>query len=648
MLNLIIKFQPLGDGYKVELLNGAELLESGSTSQREVTEGFADLKFNDSPIHLARVLELWKQPTQSVDEQTHIGMFLARILTHRLLDKLLDLQAEAEDNNSWVCTRLEIASSELRNLPWELLNHRGKPLFKKSRHPIAFRNPGLKPIEASCDWPLRMLVMVGNSDNQLNCQKELWAIRRAMGRFALRVDIRIVYPDSAETATELFAEFLPHIFHFLGHADTDGDGSLDLLRPVDSMAGSESLTRDDVFSMLDSIDPIDRPRLVVLNACNTVGRDGVESNNSACVAFLEARCNAVIATRRKFGDVAAIKFASTFYSELAAKGLDRVDSAYCRAINGVSLLRDDVRDWSTPRLYLQCPAESVFKLTGSMRPTADEGSQYADLQRLYLFVDRDVERFKTYHQTNGWLRKPNSPLLVIHGTGETGKSWLLQALVYAAKLRNRPAIYADMRAFPRDLEDILELVLTGATASNNYLTQSLAKQPDSILREYKRQCDIASCSAADEDPKKSLITAFRNSLRELEPSSPVLIALDHVQELDANACWKYLRDELISPYVEQNDVSHVTFALAVNDEHVEKLGLSGLQRNMGQSVIPIPDDLQDSYDELMTTWFLREMTSDDEDEEFATLLKNLPARLKKRFGLKSLRMKWDGIKTVWM
>lgn len=623
--------------YCVEAWHGEKPLAKECVPLAEVAQGFADLKIDDEPLSLAKVLQTYAESTNTLKYSREIGAFLSRVLTHRVLETLLRLQDTFDTEG--VSVLLKILPPELRQLPWEILSFKGRPLFRRSKHPVCLCSPEENSSVIPCEWPLRMLIMVGNSSGAIKCPEEVWEIRRAIGRFALRVDITVVYPKAAAEAAQSLVSLRPHIFHFVGHGDEAGDGALDLL----SEGGGVRWTRDDIFTTLDSMQPVDRPRMVVLNACNTAGLDGVDGGDSVSEIFVRTGSSIVIGTRQDFGAEAALLFAASFYSELAKNGLHHADRAYCHAINQVASENNFSLDWSTPRIYLQKNWQSVFLSSEKLCCGAEEDLNHSDLRQLRTFLDRDTERFKLYHDSAGWLKNPVPPIQLISGNPDSGKSWLLRSLVYAAKLQGRRAIYVDMRGVKGELEYVLDYLRTG-DVSKGYLSQPICTDElgkPSPFAKFDRLRIEPGPSATNEDPKKPLLDSFREALASIgQDRLPILIALDHIEKLDVNACWKYIRDGVIKPLTDSKTNSKVAFAIAVNKFNSEDLGIEKLPAG---PPIELKSPLTEGHDELLATLFQREV-QDEPDykkifEEFLRTIERVDAKRKSAFELRVLHEK---------
>jgi hypothetical protein len=158
-------------------------------------------------------------------------------------------------------------------------------------------------------------------------------------------------------------------------------------------------------------------------------------------------------------------------------------------------------------------------------------------------------------------------------------------------------------------------------------------------------------SATNEDPKKPLLDSFREALALMgQDNLPVLIALDHIEQLDVNACWKYLRDEVIKPLIDSTTNSKVTFAIAVDKFNSEALGIEKLQATSARPSIELKSPLTEGYDELLATLFQREVRDEIEyKEHFAAFLKMIdavPPKSKRAFSLSELHDKSQGVRMI--
>jgi hypothetical protein len=120
---------------------------------------------------------------------------------------------------------------DLAAIPWELLRDKSHlmldgflTVMRASREPFQRR-------EDSKIWPIRLMVVVGADPDEvekLGAASELAAIREVLREGEHLFDIRVFESRKYETFRPLelkreLEKFKPHVFHFIGHGETDDD-----------------------------------------------------------------------------------------------------------------------------------------------------------------------------------------------------------------------------------------------------------------------------------------------------------------------------------------------------------------------------------------------------------------------------------------
>lgn len=271
--------------------------------------------------------------------------------------------------------KFDLRKEQLRplvRLPWECLyDENEKFIGLSSRTPIVRSLDGtrledLEPLEL----PLKVLFMKSNPTDtaQLDLEQE----QRAIERWDDLPNVQILEVEPKLDALRRALNDRPHVFHYMGHGDIEGDGkeSKGVLLLEDGTASS-----DDLFYLFK-----DRGlRLVVLNACKT-GVEGTGSSDpfsGVASALVQSGIPSVIAMQKEVSDTAANVFSRVFYEQLVQGG--PVDAAMAegrKAIRTDPLLRaKGTYEWATPVLFMHAKFPGVlFEASDTAEATAGTSS----------------------------------------------------------------------------------------------------------------------------------------------------------------------------------------------------------------------------------------------------------------------------------
>lgn len=499
-------------------------------------QGFPDLVLEDggAPLTAAALAAAYAaEPT--LLHPARYGQYLFRLLTPGTIGPRWKQLRDQHPNG--LTTLLELRPETWQKLPWELLHGDDRTYwFQHRRHPMGLRVPHGAASRAAPRWPLRMLVLIGCLPGEsiyAKAEQELLEIRRAIGAFALRIDLKVRRaPLTKLEAGREIEIFRPHLLHFIGHGATDDGGSLSLSQP--GKGGSVAWQHAEIAGTLGGLHPDEVPRLAVINACQSAIA-GEEDDASVASAFARIGCPAVIAMQGDILGNAAAAFSKSFYGSLAELGMDRVGQAFSRALQDVAATQGlEQRVWSLPRIYYQETAAKVFP-SGSglvVGPTAD---RFRDLQEIRPFVDRDQERFELYHKVDCWLDAPERAprALLVKGAEGSGKSWLLKAIVYAALLRGCRAAYHDFRGGNIELETLLATLRHGLGDAGALLSGPLVPAGTDPNPFHEFDQPAGGAAGGNEDPRGRLFQHFLDGLKKTAEAGTVLLAFDNISHLKA-------------------------------------------------------------------------------------------------------------------
>jgi hypothetical protein len=336
---------------------------------------------------------------------------------------------------------------ELRRLPWELIRWKAGPLpaFADERNPCA-RLHALQVPAAAPDtcWPvLRVLVVVGALDEEVESAAEIARIRGALVRHTGFVDVDVCHRPSRPALAALCRERRPHILHFIGHGTS---GALEFAPEGDREGwswGAAQLARD----LQGWI-----PRLVVLNACRSAEINDQSGTWDLVDALFEIGVPAIVGMQGDVEGAAAAAFGGALYRALV-NGRS-IEAAVAMARNEMSyVVPFESRDVWLPTLTLAAaPGHVLPRRYGvsheECQTIVDAFKEHHGCE-IYAFVDRAQPRRTLWR---GIGVEPAGPqrggALAIVGPPKVGKSALAKWCVGAIALRGGNAAYVPLAGRP--------------------------------------------------------------------------------------------------------------------------------------------------------------------------------------------------------
>jgi hypothetical protein len=211
-------------------------------------------------------------------------------------------------------------------------------------------------IRAPMQNPIRVLVLAADQcerQRRLRLDREVKAIADAIRGSSHRdmLDLRMALAVRTDDVLAELRHHRPHVLHLAGHA-TETAGFV-LCTPSGRVAGVDG---EDLAAVLKATEP--RPRMLVLNACGTLG----------VAERLRNEVDFIIAMERPINDRTAILFSSEFYGALASG--DSVEHAHLAGIARLAL--EKTGEQMTPKLLMRDGIMGAEVLVAEPEPDARE------------------------------------------------------------------------------------------------------------------------------------------------------------------------------------------------------------------------------------------------------------------------------------
>lgn len=262
--------------------------------------------------------------------------------------------------------RLLLEPPELAALSWEYLYDAGEDRFLA----ISPETPLVRyvPMQGASrptpvTPPLRVLVVLSSPRDApaLDVMQERDIIQEALREGVVQgfTQLHVLEHGLVPEISQAMRDFHPHVFHFIGHGQFEGEGAWMLLEDEDGYAlpVDERAFREFFLGMPDT-------RVAVLNACQTASLSATRPLVGLAPRILQRNLSAVIAMQYPMPDRAALIFSREFYRSLAS-GYP-VDAAVAEARKGIFLeVGGDVRDWGIPVLFLRAADGWLFEMAGA-------------------------------------------------------------------------------------------------------------------------------------------------------------------------------------------------------------------------------------------------------------------------------------------
>jgi nucleoid-associated protein YgaU len=261
---------------------------------------------------------------------------------------------------------------ELARLPWEFVYIPAKDdfLFSDRMKPVVRWLEVDEPLPTlRVEPPLRLLIAIASPAGQpgLEVGAELAQLDTALEELAAAGGVRTV--RLAHTTLERLDEALlrerPHVLHFIGHGDFDGDEGAIVLESEPPVIAPDPISGRRLAVLLRN--HLATLRLVYLNSCVGAAASHIDPFAGVAQSLIRRGVPAVIAMQFPVPDAAAIALARHFYRYLAAG--QPVDAALTSA-RAFMVARGYEVEWGAPALYMRSPDGRLFDVVGAPHPPA--------------------------------------------------------------------------------------------------------------------------------------------------------------------------------------------------------------------------------------------------------------------------------------
>lgn len=255
---------------------------------------------------------------------------------------------------------------ELARLPWELLyspqdedfvfSDRFKPLVRRLSLDAA-------PPALAVAPPLRLLVAMATPVDrpELQVGTELAHLDEALASLAAggRLQTERLPHATLERLDDALLRWRPHLLHFIGHGDFDGDEGVLLLEAEGAGAGAAGRAAPIAGHRLALLlrNHLDSLRLVFLNSCLGAAAAPRAAFGGVAQSLVRRGMPAVVAMQFPVPDAQAVGLARHFYRYVAAG--QPVDAALTSA-RAFMVARGDEVGWAAPVLYLNAEDGRLF------------------------------------------------------------------------------------------------------------------------------------------------------------------------------------------------------------------------------------------------------------------------------------------------
>lgn len=330
--------------------------------------------------------------TQKIDTVKKFGRELFEAVfqndVRALLKSSLDLIQSKKGEGLRIRLHLQNVP-ELAHFPWEYLYQtttneflclkRQTPIVRYLDIPKMIPRLQIKP-------PVRILVMISSPKDlpQLDINTERNRLRKALAKLEKKglIEINVLEEATVNDLQRTLRRTEFHIFHFIGHGDFDQENDQGLLAFENEDESVDYVNAEQLGAILNNHKSL---RLAVLNSCEGARTSLKNPFAGTAKTLTQQGFPAVVAMQFSISDVAAVKFASTFYAAVA-DGLP-ADTAVAEARVTLFSSEDHI-EWGTPVLFMRSADGSLFSITkrADKKPFEEEPPKTPFYRRPAVFL----------------------------------------------------------------------------------------------------------------------------------------------------------------------------------------------------------------------------------------------------------------------
>ncbi|HEX8410927.1 MAG TPA: CHAT domain-containing protein [Thermoanaerobaculia bacterium] len=244
-------------------------------------------------------------------------------------------------------------------VPWEILRDGSAdasvPAACDARRPVVRTIETVEPPLPVSAGPLQRVLLALASPSgpgALTLHDECAFVENALARTGIRP--RILVHATRDTLFDTIADTNPHVVHYMGHSDIDGETGDGVLL-LEDRNGDEDPLPGTLFAGFFT--GRHAPRLVILNSCLSARQGRGQAFAGLAFSLVAAGLPAVIAMQSKVGDESAVRFTERLYSRISDG--DPIEAAVADARRALRSAKKQTTDWAAPVLFVRDSARSA-------------------------------------------------------------------------------------------------------------------------------------------------------------------------------------------------------------------------------------------------------------------------------------------------
>ena len=383
----------------------------------------------------------------------------------------------------------DIATPELRALPWELLRRDEGYLFQLRGHHCV-RSLGFPSGPKSArrrELPIKVLILVGTSLDEIAADEELDRVYKAIGKYQQNWHLSVKHQPEWDVVEKLVDTWRPHILHVISHSANRAGSAA-------GMGGQMWWELDVEAIKLLYRDNRPRPLLFLLNFCDS-------ARMAPLLHTGQPDDGSVISMQSNVKGEASASFAGEFYASLV---LGAGFSPATFAGRDKLVAGEHYPEWPFPVLDLAPDGDGQLSGLSELNHRRDV--------LLPEFADHHVPALGRHKELDELCK--DHPLVGISGDRDTGKTYLAQWYLFTRRLLGEVTVHLDLR--------------TGGEVPETQMDQrtALSLAVDAVQRRSRALIRSERMSPEDFDPVVSELERLSGALGTVGPLITVEEAYD--------------------------------------------------------------------------------------------------------------------------